>query len=281
MVSNSTAPITSNPASINPWVAPPAPANRSTAVGREPAEAPSVHVSSGSEFVGLCTVVRTQHLPSLPRRVVTLRFTADHELAASTRQAHLLILLGGSDFLAEGIQATRLRFGSHLGTRDGWRCGDVHCLSECGTRSRGVDLLGGRLGWGAEGCVVGEAVPVAAVGDPSGDEQAGLASDISTYLPNRDAWIELRQYATTQYLVIDTSLVPGAWADAVAQAQPGQIAPGTTAVTIEGTRHRSGTWNGQPVTSEHPVSFTVFVVCAPTYQTCHLLRLSQLDNPLR
>ncbi len=119
------------------------------------------------------------------------------------------------------------------------------------------------------------------VGDPSGDEQAGLASDISTYLPNRDAWIELRQYATTQYLVIDTSLVPGAWADAVAQAQPGQIAPGTTAVTIEGTRHRSGIWNGQPATSEHPVSFTVFVVCAPTYPTCHLLRLSQLGNPLR
>ena len=40
-------------------------------------------------------------------------------------------------------------------------------------------------------------------------------------------------------------------------------------------------WNGQPVTSEHPVAFTVFVVCAPTYPTCHLLRLSQLDNPLR
>lgn len=122
---------------------------------------------------------------------------------------------------------------------------------------------------------------ILAVGDPSGDEQAGLASDIATYLPNRDAWIELRQYATTQHLVIDTFLVPDAWADAVAQAQPGQNAPGTTAVTIEGTRHRSGIWNGQPVTSEHPVSFTVFVVCAPTYPTCHLLRLSQLDNPLR
>ena len=122
---------------------------------------------------------------------------------------------------------------------------------------------------------------ILAAGDPSGDEQAGLASDISTYLPNRDVWIELRQYATVQYLVIDTSFVPDAWADAVAQAQPGQIAPGTTAVTIEGTRHRSGIWNGQPVASEHPVSFTVFVVCAPTYPTCHLLRLSQLDNPLR
>ncbi|MBK9725450.1 MAG: hypothetical protein IPO89_10505 [Actinomycetales bacterium] len=122
---------------------------------------------------------------------------------------------------------------------------------------------------------------ILAVGDPFGDEQAGLASDIATYLPNRDAWTELRQYATTQHLVINTSFVPDAWADALTQVQPGQIAPGTVAVTIEGTRHRTGVWNGQPVTSEHPVAFTVFVVCAPTYPTCHLLRLSQLDNPLR
>ena len=50
---------------------------------------------------------------------------------------------------------------------------------------------------------------------------------------------------------------------------------------IEGTRHRTGTWSGEPVTSAHPVAFTVFVVCAPTYDTCYLLRLSQLDNPLR
>ena len=119
------------------------------------------------------------------------------------------------------------------------------------------------------------------VGDPSGDEQAGLASDVAAYLPTRDAWIELRQYATRQHLTIDTAYIPDAWADAVAQAQPGQLAAGTTAVTIEGTRHREGVWNGQPVTSQHEVAFTVFVVCAPTYLTCHLLRLSQLDNPLR
>ncbi|MGV1005815.1 MAG: hypothetical protein ACOYEV_13875 [Candidatus Nanopelagicales bacterium] len=122
---------------------------------------------------------------------------------------------------------------------------------------------------------------ILAVGDPSGDEQAGLASDAATYLPNRDAWIELRQYATSQHLTIDTAYVPNAWADAIEQAQPGQLAPGTTAVTIEGTRHREGVWNGQPVTSQHEVTFTVFVVCGPTYPTCHLLRLSQLDNPLR
>ena len=125
------------------------------------------------------------------------------------------------------------------------------------------------------------ASPILGAGDPSGAEQAGLASDISTYLPTRDAWIELRQYATRQHLVIDTTVIPDAWGEAVEQANPGQIAPGTTALTIEGTRHRAGVWNGQPVTSEHPVAFTMFMVCAPSYPTCHLLRLSQLDNPLR
>ncbi|WP_460432901.1 hypothetical protein [Arthrobacter tumbae] len=122
---------------------------------------------------------------------------------------------------------------------------------------------------------------VLAVGDPAGAEQAGLAADIATYLPNRDAWIELRQYATAQHLTIDEVFVPEAWDAALEQAQPGQLAEGTTAYTIEGTRHRTGLWNDETVTSEHPVAFTVFLVCGPTYDTCHLLRLSQLDNPLR
>lgn len=122
---------------------------------------------------------------------------------------------------------------------------------------------------------------ILAVGDPSGAEQAGLAADIATYLPSREAWIELRHYATTQHLTIEHVYVPDAWDEAVAQAQPGQLTEGTIAYTIEGTRHRDGVWNDQRVTSEHPVAFTVFLVCAPTYDTCHLLRLSQLDNPLR
>ncbi|MGO3153458.1 MAG: hypothetical protein ACTIJJ_12700 [Galactobacter sp.] len=119
------------------------------------------------------------------------------------------------------------------------------------------------------------------VGDPTGAEQAGLASDIAAYLPSRDAWLELRQYATSQHLTIDNSYIPDAWDTAVEQAQPGQLAEGTVAVTIEGTRHREGLWNNETVTSEHAVAFTVFIVCGPTYETCHLLRLSQLDNPLR
>lgn len=124
------------------------------------------------------------------------------------------------------------------------------------------------------------------VGDPSGEEQAGLAADIAGYLPTRDAWIELRKYATTQHLTIEDSFVPETWAQAVEQAQPGQLPPGATAITIEGTRHREGVWNDEAVTSEHSVSFTVFLACpppAPEFSTglCHVLRLSQLDNPLR
>ena len=54
----------------------------------------------------------------------------------------------------------------------------------------------------------------------------------------------------------------------------------------EGARHRAGVWNGEPVTAEQSVSFTVFLACpppAPQLRTglCHVLRLSQLDNPLR
>lgn len=124
------------------------------------------------------------------------------------------------------------------------------------------------------------------VGDPSGHEQAGLASDIAGYLPTREAWIELRKYATTQHLTIDNSFVPEAWDQAVEQAQPGQLPAGATAVTIDGTRYREGVWNGEHVTSEHSVSFTVFLACpppGPEFRTglCHVLRLSQLDNPLR
>lgn len=118
------------------------------------------------------------------------------------------------------------------------------------------------------------------VGDPSGEEQAGLASDVAAYLPTRGSWIELRKYATTQTLTINAAYVPGSWDTAAAQAQPGQLADGTTAYTIEGARHRNGEWNGAPATSEHAVAFTVFIVCEPTYDTCSLLRLSQLDNPL-
>lgn len=120
-----------------------------------------------------------------------------------------------------------------------------------------------------------------AVADPSGIEQAGLASDIAGYLPNRDTWIELRTYSTTQHLEITDVFVPEAWAEAEAQAQPGQLLPGTTAYTVEGVRHRQGIWNDEATSSAHEVAFTIFLTCPPGGDPCYLLRLSVLDQPLR
>jgi hypothetical protein len=96
--------------------------------------------------------------------------------------------------------------------------------------------------------------------DPSGEETPGLISDVATYL--------------------DEAYVPESWSAAVEQAH-GHLRPGTTAVTVTGTRHRSGVWNGEVAESSYPVSFTVFVACPPGLDRCHVLRLSQLDNPLR
>lgn len=114
---------------------------------------------------------------------------------------------------------------------------------------------------------------------PEGDAD-GLASDLDSYLPDQATWLQLRQYATRQTLTIDQIGVPDGWAEAKAQAQPGQLLPGTVAYTVNGTRHRAGTWNGQPVVYEAPVSFTIFIACQPAYPTCYLLRLSLPGQPL-
>jgi len=117
------------------------------------------------------------------------------------------------------------------------------------------------------------------VGDPSGTETPGLAADLADYLPNTAAWTQLRTYETRQWLTIDTATVPTSWAQALQQGKA-TLLPGTTAYTITGTRHRAGMWDGKPITTTGRVSFTVFETCQPTYPTCRLLRLSQLDNPL-
>ncbi|KKI22654.1 MULTISPECIES: hypothetical protein [unclassified Leucobacter] len=117
--------------------------------------------------------------------------------------------------------------------------------------------------------------------DPTGTETPGLASDIAGYYPASDAWQQLTGHATTQHLTIADAVVPDAWADAVAQDRSGTLVEGMIAVTIDGTRHRTGTVSGQEATSEHPVSFTVFLACEPAFESCHTLRLSELDNPLR
>lgn len=131
------------------------------------------------------------------------------------------------------------------------------------------------------------AVPLAAytsrlvaVADPTGESSPGLVADVAAYLPTERAWDELRPYSTRQWLAINTVKVPSLWSQAEVEAGPDGLLPGTTAFTITGVRHRAGVWEGNPVTSEHDVAFTVFIVCAPSYPECHVLRLSRLDEPL-
>lgn len=129
--------------------------------------------------------------------------------------------------------------------------------------------------------------------DVTADEEAdSAASDVRAYLPTPEAWAQLRTHQTRQWLTIDTIEIPDVWEDAVAQAAPGQLPDGAIAYTVTGTRHRTGYWGTDPITTTHSVAFTVFLTCTPEHSTapspadpitttCTLLRLSQLDNPLR
>jgi hypothetical protein len=118
-----------------------------------------------------------------------------------------------------------------------------------------------------------------AVADPTGESTPGLVADLDNYLPTQDVWVELAKYETRQWLTVDSVTTPTKWVDAESQAGD-ELLPGTTALTIHGTRHRSGIWEDEPVASEHTVAFTIFAVCGPSYHECHLLRLSLLDKPL-
>ncbi|MFC8796998.1 hypothetical protein ACFT2C_04650 [Promicromonospora sp. NPDC057138] len=112
------------------------------------------------------------------------------------------------------------------------------------------------------------------VADPTGEETPGLLVDLRTYLPSDQAWTHLAQYRTRQWIEVSDVVEPAQWGEAVAQAPEGALGAGTTARTVTGVRHRAGTWDGEPATASSQVRFTVFLVCAPTHDTCHLLRLS-------
>ena len=119
-----------------------------------------------------------------------------------------------------------------------------------------------------------------AIADPGGVESDGLVADLTTYLPNPEAWRELRAYETRQWLEVTSAMVPSTWEATAREGEAYGLERGTTAYTITGIRHRAGTWNGEPVTSRHRVSFTVFILCVPREPSCYLLRLSRLDHPL-
>src|SRR5690348_11304424 len=84
--------------------------------------------------------------------------------------------------------------------------------------------------------------PVLADADPSGEETPGLIDDIGTYLPTVEQWLDLATMNVSQTLAIDSAAVPAGWPSIVANAH-GQLRPGTMAVTISGTRGRTGVWN--------------------------------------
>ena len=117
-----------------------------------------------------------------------------------------------------------------------------------------------------------------AVADPTGVESPGLVTDLGGYLPSAQAWDFLAGYDTRQWIEVTDARVPGQWH---AVAAGSELAPGTTALTVTGVRHRAGTWEGSEVTARFDVAFTAVVVCGPTYPRCYLLRLSRLDEPLR
>jgi hypothetical protein len=120
---------------------------------------------------------------------------------------------------------------------------------------------------------------IVADADPSGVETNGLVADLTHYLPTTAVWQQLTPYSTSQSVRVEKAYVPDSWDDALAQGE-GQIAEGTTAVTIEAVRIREGIWLDKPSHAEHDVAFTAFVACPPAFDRCHLLRLSQVDKPL-
>lgn len=122
--------------------------------------------------------------------------------------------------------------------------------------------------------------PVLADADPSGEETPGLIGDVASYEPTTDQWTQLATMRVAQHLTITSAVVPSQWPQALAQAR-GQLRPGTTAITITGTRHRTGVWYGDKAATSLPVSFTVFEACTPAFTRCHTLRLSELNNPLK
>ncbi|EGD42808.1 cell wall protein [Nocardioides sp. NPDC057772] len=121
---------------------------------------------------------------------------------------------------------------------------------------------------------------ILAVADPSGEESAGLVTDLATYLPSPASWADLRGYRVRQWIDINSYAVPDSWDETRADDAGRELAAGTTAFAVSGLRRRSGIWQGEQAQTVERVTFTVFITCRPTYDECKLLRLSQLNHPL-
>lgn len=110
-----------------------------------------------------------------------------------------------------------------------------------------------------------------------GPESNGLYHDLANYLPDEDAWATLAGMQARQWLEVGSAAIPAGWAEA---AQHPSVSRQTVAITIDGTRHREGVWDGQPTRTASPVAFTLFLSC-PSGGSCSLLRLTLPDVPLR
>lgn len=111
------------------------------------------------------------------------------------------------------------------------------------------------------------------IADPSGAQSPALLADLSVWLPPEAWWAQLREYQTRQRIEVTSAEIPAAWTRAVAAGQIPDLAPGTTAVTVSGIRHRDGIVADQPESWTGPVTFTMFVVCPPDGDGCWLARL--------
>lgn len=143
------------------------------------------------------------------------------------------------------------------------------------------------IGWALFDWDTTIAVPLAdytgrllSVADPSGEESAGLVTDLAMYLPSPASWADLKGYRVRQWIDINSYAVPETWEDTKTDDAARELAEGTTAYTISGLRRRSGIWQGKQAQTVDRVTFTVFITCRPTYDECKLLRLSQLNYPL-
>ena len=118
--------------------------------------------------------------------------------------------------------------------------------------------------------------------DPSGTETPGPDLRPRQLLPVRDNVARSRR-VSHHAAPRDR---PGVRARAVGGSDRGIRGPdhrGHLRLHDRGQRQRrAGVWYDDPCRPrEHPVAFTVFLSCKPVFDRCHLLRLSELDNPLR
>lgn len=102
---------------------------------------------------------------------------------------------------------------------------------------------------------------VLTVADPSGVETSGLVADLEGWLPEPDWWSQLAEHGTRQWIDVSGAKVPDAWTEATKGGLPGHIAPGTTAVTVTGVRHREAVVADVTATSAYPVAITLFITC--------------------